>query len=180
MKGLILSLIVFAFYVLSTIVLSHLLHPRRHGRLLLYPIFAWIPVFFLLYVKTPADLLFLPPSWQAGNRTLDMAFGFFVYLLNCHSFFDFFFGFNGGFSMSLLLEILRADQQGMKAETLIAGYYNPDGTDKIYGWRVPQLVDKKYVVIEPHTNACRLTPKGRFLAGVAIVLKRILNLGEGG
>ncbi len=180
MKGLILSLMVFAGYVVSTMVLSHILRPQRHGRLLLFPIFAWMPVFFVLYLKTPADLWVLPPSWMASRPWLDMTFGWFVYALNCHSFFDFFYGFNGGFSMSILLEILRTGPQGLQTDTLIEGYYNPDGTDKIYAWRVPQLVVKKYVLLDPHSGAAALTAKGRLLARVAILLKRILNLGEGG
>ena len=180
MKGLIVSLIVFALYVLSTVVLSQIIRPRRHGKLLLFPIFGWMPAYFLLFFLTPADFYFLPDGWMAQPTWLDAAFGFVVYALNCHSFFDFFFGFNGGFSMSLMLEILRAGPQGATSEQIIKGYYNEDGTDKIYGWRVPRLVETGYVRIEPETGACQLKPKGLAITRLAIALKRMLNLGAGG
>ena len=180
MKGLIVSLIIFVLYVLSTIVLSHLLKPRRHGKVLLYPIFAWLPVYFILFYGTPADFYILSPAWMAKTRWLDAAFGAIVYLLNCHSFFDFFFGFNGGFSMSLLLEVLRSGSSGVDSETIIRGYYNADGTDKIYSWRVPGLVEKGYLQIQPGTGQCQLTTKGRNLARITLLLKRLLNLGAGG
>ncbi|HBA83879.1 MAG TPA: hypothetical protein DCZ95_07290 [Verrucomicrobia bacterium] len=180
MKGLIVSLIIFAVYVLSTIVLSHILKPKTHGKILLYPIFAWMPVYFLVYFLTPANFPGLPSAWMAKTVWLDVTFGFVVYVLNCHSFFDFFYGFNGGFSMSLMLEILRAEPSGIVSDEIVKGYYNPDGTDKIYGWRVPHLIETGCIRIEPATGACRLTTKGLVIARTAIALKGMLNLGAGG
>lgn len=180
MKGLLLSLATFACYVLSTMVLSHVLRPRRHGRLLLFPIFGWIPVYVAAFLLTPADLGFLERPWMVTSRGLDLAYGLVVYLLNCHSYFDFFFGFNGGFSMSLLLEIARAGKDGIPTPDLAAGYFTADGLDKIYGWRLPRLQETGYLRIEPATGCCQLTPKGIATARLALALKRMLNLGAGG
>ena len=129
---------------------------------------------------TPADLGFLPRAWTASLPAVDLLYGLVVYFLNAHSYIDFFFAFNGGFSMSLMLELLQAGEKGLSTEEIISGYRLPDGGDKIYGWRLPRLEETGYITIDPQTNVCRLTAKGRVVAALTRILKRFLNLGRGG
>jgi hypothetical protein len=180
MKGLIVSLAIFVLYVISTMLLAHVLKPKRHSKLFFPAAAAWSPVYFLVYFLTPADLGFLAPAWMAKPLWLDAVYGYVVFLLNAHSYIDFFFGFNGGFSMSLMLELLRSGERGLATANLVGRYRRADGVDTIYGWRLPRLAETGYIAMDPQSGVCRLTGKGRAVARLTWLLKRILNLGAGG
>lgn len=180
MKGLVLSLVVFAGYALSIILLSHILRPKRHGRLFLFGAAGWTPVYFCLFLATPDDLYILSRGWMCSIRWLDLVYGYVVFILNCHSLMDCFFGFNGGFSTSLMRELLRAGPTGLSTQETIALYRRPNGTDAIYGWRVPRLEQTGYLVVDRATGMCRLTAKGRVVARLTSLCKRALDLGAGG
>ncbi len=180
MKGLLISLVTFALCVLSTAVLSHIVRTEKHSRVFLPAFAGWSPVYFALFFLTPDNLGFLPAAWTCHARWLDATYGFVVYLLNCHSYLDFFFAFNGGFSMSVMLEILRTGPDGARTDALVAKYVRPDGFDKIYGWRLPRLEESGMITIDREAGTCALTGTGRKVARLALFLKRCLNLGEGG
>jgi hypothetical protein len=180
MKGLILSLAFFVLYVLSTAAISHLGRFERHSKLFLPAIAIWIPIYFAAYFLTPATLGFLSAPWMATHRMLDAICGCAVLLLNIHSYIDFFFGFNGGFSTSMMLLLLAREPRGATAEELIAEYRDKDGRDKIHGWRLPRLAETGYLRIDPHTQVCTLTDRGRTVARFTRFLKTILTLGRGG
>ena len=122
MKGLIISLAVFAGYVIITAILSHFVRPQRHSRLF----FPAAPPFILLYIfvfwVTPRDLFFLSAGWIGEPAWLDAISGLVIFILNCLSYIDWFFGFNGGFSMSLLLELWRTANKGLSTDELVRRY----------------------------------------------------------
>ena len=180
MKGLILSVVVFVLYVLGTMVASHLLKPSHYSRVFVPGLVIGPVVLVVLYFLTPADLGFLSPGWQADRAWLDIFYGCLVFLLNGHSYIDFFFGFNGGFSMSVMLEILRRQPRAAKTDEIVRCYLRPDGFDKIYGWRLPRLADSGMITIDREKGTCRLTDPGRRVALFARFCKRWLNVGEGG
>jgi hypothetical protein len=180
MKGLILSLLVFVLYVISTAIVSHLVRFERHSRLFLPAIAIWIPIYFAAYFLTPATLGFLSTPWMATHRMLDAIFGCAVLLLNIHSYIDFFFGFNGGFSTSIMLLLFRSGVEGATTEELIGAYRCPDGTDKIHGWRLPRLIETGWIRLDPATGGCNLTSKGLAVARLSGWLKGLLCLGKGG
>ena len=180
MKGLVLSAAVFLAYCLAAVILSHFMRPQRHSGLFVRLAVFGAAAYLGLHVLTSRDLGVLPPAWTADPRWLDMATGLGVLLLNIHSFVDFFFGFNGGFSTSLLLNLLRVHPRPLRTSDLVARYRSPSGFDKIIGWRLPALVRDGYLRIDVTTDACGLTPRGRRIAFVTRMLKRILNLGKGG
>jgi hypothetical protein len=76
--------------------------------------------------------------------------------------------------------LLAREPKGSSAEELIAEYRDPEGRDKIHGWRLPRLAETGYLDIDPHTRICTLTKKGRNLARFTRFLKSLLNLGRGG
>lgn len=180
MKGLLLSFVCFTFAVLATMIVSHLTRPRNYSRVLLPTLLAGAPAYGLAYLLTPADLGFLAPRWLAHPAWVDAIFGVVVYLLNAHSYYDFFWAFNGGFSMSVLWEILRRGPQGARTQDLVACYVRTDGVDKIYGWRLPRLAESGMIEIDETAGLCRLTPRGLSIAHFTHFWKRFLNLGEGG
>ena len=180
MKGLLLSLAVFVLYVISTAIVSHFGRFERHSRLFLPAVVIWSPIYFALYALTPRDLGFLSERWIAMHRAPDAIYGYFVLLLNVHSYIDFFFGFNGGFSTSLMLKLLRAGDRGMTSEEILGHYRMTDGTDKIFGWRVPRLIETGYLTKDRATGRYSLTRKGLLVAQIGYFCKRLLNLGKGG
>ncbi len=180
MKGLILSVAVFIVYVLASMILCHCIRPRKPLPVLAGAALAGLPAYALAFWLTAPDLGFLPPAWRTAWSGFDAVCGAGVYLLNCHSYIDFFFGFNGGFSMSMMLAIRRAEKGELRMEELCARYILPDGFDRIYSWRLPRLRQAGLITIEPDTGVCRLTPKGARVARVGWFFKRLLNLAEGG
>jgi len=180
MKGIILSCAIFTAYVVLTAIVSHFARFQRHSRLFIPAALIAVPVFLAAYRFTPADLWFLPPPWQAARAWLDAALGVLILLLNIHNYIDWFFGFNGGFSTSMMLLLLAREPKGATAAELIAEYHRADGTDKIHGWRLPRLAETGWLRIDPSTQICTLTDKGRALARFTRFLKTVLTLGRGG
>lgn len=180
MKGLLLSGYVFIVFVFVTALISHIGRFTRHSRLFIPATAISLPIYLLLYWTTPPSLGAIPEQWHATRPWLDASFGLFVLLLNIHNYGDWFFGFNGGFSTSLMLLIAGRKERGVTARELIAEYHDKDGRDKIHGWRIPRLVETGYLAQEEGTGRYRLTEKGAQLARVTRLLKRILNLGRGG
>ncbi|MCS6771607.1 MAG: hypothetical protein NZ740_06230 [Kiritimatiellae bacterium] len=176
MKGLILSAAVFVLFVPVSALLCHILHIRRHGKLFFPMMAASAPLYLGLYYMTPPDLGFLGTAWQATHEWVDALTGCLILLLNIHSFIDYFFAFNGGFSTSLMLLL---DKKPRTTAELVAEYKGKNGFDKIYGWRIPFLVSKGYAVLE-NDRTLRLTSRGIRAAKIGIFAKRFLNLGKGG
>jgi len=180
MKGLIVSTLVFVLYVVMTAFFSHFLRPDRHSKIFLPGILFSILLYFGIYIRSSADLGFIPPAWIAHYSRLDFLLGFVILMLNIHSYIDWFFGFNGGFSTSLILLLHRAGNNGMQVEEVIARYHGEGGMDKIYGWRLPRLEQTGYIKIDEASGICTLTLKGRLAAATTRRIKRALNLGAGG
>lgn len=180
MKGLVISLALFVIYVLVTIVLSHGLRARHHAKLFFYAALVFTPIYFILFALTPSDCFILPTTWLSDVAWLNLTVGYLVFLLNCHSYIDFFYGFNGGFSTSLLLEMLRTGDPGLDTDHFVRRFHCADGTDKIFGWRLPGLKASGYIRQDEQTGMYQLTRKGSVVARLAWFLKRLLNLGAGG
>lgn len=180
MKGLLLSAFVLVGYVISVAVAARLVRFERKMTLYMAVFAIWIPLYFIAYLATPPNVWILPESWSRVPWELDLAYGFVVFALNVNNSMDVFFGLNEGFSTCLLLEIHRGGPRGLTTDELGATFRSPDGTDKIYAWRLPRLEASGYLVIDPTTGTCRLTGKGLWLARIAWWGKRILNLGPGG
>ena len=196
-----LSVLVFVLYVGCAAVAAHVLRPRGYLRL-----FALVSVpcgvaYFILYAVTPPDLYFLPLAWTCSDRYFDMAYGFVVFLLNCHNFVDYFFATCSGFSVSLLVAILNAGGRSITTADLSAKFkldsetgsgrvapgvgpvdmpVTPDDSDRIYAWRLPFLVKLGWIQKDPRTEHYSLTGTGRTIARIVHGLKRSMNLGEGG
>lgn len=180
MKGLLISIVTFLAYIVFTILVSHFCGIKRHGRLFFRAVALWSPVYFILYFVTPQNVWILPASWAGTPQWLDVLYGFAIYLLNCHSYIDFFFGFTGGFSMSLMRDVLLSGTRGRPTAELVAGFLTPDGEDKVYRRRIPHLAEAGMIVVENPGQLCRATLKGKRWALILSFTKKILNLSKGG
>lgn len=179
MKGLLLSLLLFLLYIISSVILSHLLKPQRHSKLFIPLTAIAIICFLFAYHFSSVSLGFLPTTWQATYPWLDIALGIVILLFNIHSYIDWFFGFNGGFSTSLMMLLLKNKGAGATYQDLLANYRTPTGDDKIHGWRLPRLEETGYLHIDSNSD-CLLTKKGKLVARIASVAKKIFSLGLGG
>lgn len=180
MKGFLLSFFIFVLYVIVTTIASHFIKPQRHSYFFLRFLAPMIFIFLLAYYFTPPTLWILDPSWEANYAWIDMILGLIILLLNAHSYIDWFFAFNGGFSTSLMLLLLDYEPQGATSQELINQYYSTSGTDKIHSWRLPRLEATGYLKIDPETKICSLTKKGSLIARSSSMSKKLLNLGLGG
>jgi hypothetical protein len=201
MKGLILSLLVLAFNVGTVAAIAHVLRPKGYLYLFTVASLAWGVGYIILYAVTPQDLYFLPRAWMCSDQRFDLAYGFVVFLLNCHSFVDYFYATCGGFSVSLLVAILNAEDKGATTVDLSAKFkleseqtrrrvapgvgpvdtpVAPQESDRIYAWRLPMLVKRGWIQKDPTTGYYSLTNRGRMIARVVFGLKQSMNLGEGG
>ena len=117
---------------------------------------------------------------MSSSSLFDQLYGLIVFLLNCHSFVDCFYASCGGFSVSMLMAILKSDGRSITAPEMVAKFKSKTGTDRIYGWRIPYLEAKRHIYRDPETQSYKLTTKGRVIASLAFFAKRLMNLGEGG
>ena len=180
MKGLILSLAALLSFAAMAAVAARLVRLKRDLQLLVYMTPLGAAVYFILFAVTPPDLYFLPETWMCSSARLDRIYGFVVYALNCHTLIDCLSASCGGFSVSLLIIMLRHHGQPTSTDTFIAKFTLADQTDSIYGWRLPHLEQRGYIRRDPDTGGYSLTRKGRVVAVAALGLKRLMNLGEGG
>jgi len=180
MKGLLLSLVGLLAFAVSTIAIARFVRLPRQLKLLIWMTPIGAVAYFLLYASTPPNLHFLADRWMCSNSTLDLWYGFVVYILNCHTLIDCISGSCGGFSVSLLVIFLGAPNQTASTAEVIAKFKLGDETDSIYAWRLPHLEKHGYVLKGPATRTYSLTTEGRLVARIALGLKRLMNLGEGG
>lgn len=180
MKGILISIIVFVVYVIYTIIVAHFGKIKRYGRLFFPAVALWSPLYFLLYFMTPRNVWILPDTWLGEPEWLEITYGYVIYLLNCHSYIDFFFGFTGGFSTSLLREILLSGAHGRTTDEIAAGFQTTGGEDKIYQRRIPHLAESGMITVSGGNQMCRATAKGKRWAVILSFAKRTLNLDKGG
>lgn len=180
MKGLLLSFLIFFLYVVTTTIASYFLKPQRHSSLFVGLLVPTIFIFLLSYYLAPSDLWILTPPWEAHYIWADVLLGLLILLLNAHSYMDWFFAFNGGFSTSLMLLLLRYEPQGTTSNQLISHYFSADGIDKIHAWRLPRLEETGYLKIDPETKICSLTKQGKYVASLSSKAKNLFSLGLGG
>ena len=180
MKGLLVSLLALALYVVSAVIAAHLLHPKRPLYLFALVAAGWGVGYSILYALTPQDFWFLPRAWMCSSTPLDFFYGLIVLALNCHTLIDCLSASCGGFSVSLLVVMFRAGEKPVTTDALVAKFKLGDQADTIYGWRLPHLERRGYLHRDATTGHYSLTSKGRVTAVIAHCLKRMMNLGKGG
>jgi hypothetical protein len=180
MKGLIVSVVALLLFAVMAAVAAHLVRLRRKLQLFVYMAPVGAAAYFILFAVTPSDLYFLPAAWTCSSEQLDLFYGFVVYVLNCHTLIDCLSASCGGFSVSLLIILLRHGGETVSTGALVARFKLAGEADSIYAWRLPHLEKRGYIRRDLQTGGFALTAKGRVVATTAYGLKRLMNLGEGG
>lgn len=180
MKGLVLAAICFAAFILMSAAASHVVRPKRMLNLFV-ACFAFLVLFYILvYLRTPANLFFLPPPLESRHQVVDLLYGCVVFSFFFHSFLCSYYVLGEGLSTCFLSALREAEPRGMTKDEVVGLFRRSDGTDKIIGWRLPRLAAKGYIKPDQTGASYVLTPKGVAVARLAYALKRLLNLGAGG
>ena len=77
-----------------------------------------------------------------------------------------------------MVELEKAGDTGLSMEELTAYFRGEAGADKIFGRRIPNLLQGGYIV--KRDEIISLTRRGRNVARITLFLKRLVCAGEGG
>ena len=180
MKSLVLALLSLACYVIHTMAVCHFGRPKRHVHVFHGLLRVWLVILIVTYSVTPSNLWVLPHSPSEEFTVLGLIYSAACLVLGAFSYMALFYGLNGGFSTSLLLELWKRSPSGLTTQDILDLFHDPSGTDKIYAWRLPRLTECGYLTTDPASARIRLTPKGRTAARLGRLMKWFLHLGEGG
>jgi hypothetical protein len=178
MKGLVLALLWFVIFLAATVILLRVGPGRKPFRMFLAAFAATLPLYALSHFCTPPDLYVLPDRMREGCAAVDFAYGLGVYALLVHNFWDFVYAGPMGFSAGLMVDLECAGETGRTTDDLIAYFNAGEGTDRIFGRRIPNLIAGGYLLEEG--GALTLTNKGRLIAAMTRILKKLICAGEGG
>ena len=161
MKGILLSFLFFCILVMTIASILHINRPSRAGKTFWIVFWMLSPFYFLAHVLTPSDLWFLPKTLLSNSAFIDMFFGFFVFALNFHSFLDFFFAVNGGFSTCLTMEISRNRGKSATPAELLEKFHQNGDQAGIQNYRIINLLKGGYILLNNTTSCFELTAKGK-------------------
>lgn len=178
MKGLILALVWLLLFCAVTMCALRTRRWEKPFKVFLVIFGATLPLYWLSYRLTPPDLWLLPPGAAESCGWVDFWYGLLVYALLFHNFWDFVYAGPMGFSAGLMVELERAGEEGLSREELIDYFRGESGMDRIFGRRLPNLVEGRYIVVRDGKMV--LTGKGRAVAALTAFLKNLLSAGEGG
>ena len=175
MKGILLAL--FSFLVLLA---AAILSVRSYrGRKYFYFFLAEFPFaclfFLLLHRVLPDNLGCLPPTWLEPSPLVDIGNGFLILLLLFHMMWDAAYAFVlTGFTSELFVRMRQGNQGGFSVEALVRAFGGDREVDDILEWRIPNLLNSRYVSAEG--DHFRLTQRGKWIARFAFFLKRLFNM----
>lgn len=175
MKGIALALLSFALLVGLSVVLLRRYRGRKHYRVLLAAFATASAAYVGAHVATPADLGVFAERWLEPNRAVDIANGAVLLALLFHSYWDTLYtAVLTGFSANLLVVL---DREGGLGIDEVVRIYGADGADDhLVARRVRGLVEDGYLAAtRPQDGSVRLTPKGRAMACLVKILKRLLT-----
>lgn len=177
MKSILVAFLSFLFLVATVLVMLRCYRGRKYFRILIAGFVLSIPFYIFLYRLSPSNFYFFPTSLLEPNRRMDFWNGLILLFLSFHTFWDFCYtsAFTG-FSSNLLVILSRTGK--MSEAQILDLYAAKGGLDGILSWRLPNLVQGKYLK-EDH-GRYSLLAKGRTVALITRSLKRLLALGEGG
>lgn len=179
MKGIVLGLISFVFFLCVSVLLLRVRLWKKHFQALLLASASGLAFYALGYLYTPVNLWFLPAGWLEPSSAVDCFNGFLLLALIIHCFWDFLYVFAiTGFSTGLLIRVSRFMPDGTTVEDLVETYRGCGGMDNIFARRIPKLIQGGY--IRQDGGYLRLTSKGRAFGFTVLAIRKLLNVREGG
>ena len=136
--------------------------------------FACLFYSFLFY-RLPENLFFLPSSWLEPHPLIDFTNGFLILLLLTHLLWDAAYAIAlTGFSSELMIRLYRQKEGGLSVGEAMKGFGSDQEADRLLQWRLPNLLNCKYVSRDGDTF--RLLSRGKKVATFALFLKRLFKM----
>ena len=171
LKGVVISAALTILWIVFQILIVHLRKPRRTFLVLCLLFTATVPIFPLVYLLAPSDLIALPSTYARPSPALGMITGFIAHLLFFFAYVEFFYYVERSVTLRILVEVAR--RPGCILDDIRTLY------------RVETMVEERLNVmrengfIELMDGFWKLTQKGRFFARTFTFFRRILNLEAG-
>jgi len=183
LKGLIIGFFCFILFLTIHVLIFHFLGPfEKRFRIIKNIFFALIPVYIVLYILIPADILVLMPADQhltskavlTLSKILNFSVGFMLYAFLFMGYCQFYFIVDRSVSARILIEIENSPEKKLTFEGIAKAY---DMEDKIKR-EIEDLLNVKF--IKEENGYYRTLPRGYLYSSMIMFLKKFLNLGRGG
>ncbi len=175
MKGTLLSLISFILLVVLSCLSLRVYRGKKYFYIFLIEFLFACLFYSLLFCYLPEDLHFLPPWLREPSRSVDFGNGLLILLLLFHMMWDAAYAFIlTGFTSELFVRLFQKNRQGLSLEELVKGFGGDEEIDEILAWRLPNLLNCKYISAEG--NQFRLLNRGRRVARFGLFLKKVFNM----
>jgi hypothetical protein len=170
LKGLLLSGLLVAIWVVVQGVVFHVVAPRKAFSSMVGAFAPTVPIYFLLYYVTPADLGLLPPEFVGMDWRLGLGNGLVVHVLLFLTAGLFYSHADRSITIRLLIELARAPEQRLTLAEMQATC----GVEVLMQDRLDIMVRNGFLAASGDRFV--LTSKGLVGGSVGWVARRILRI----
>lgn len=185
LKAYLIGLFCFMLFLILHVIIFRRFELKERFKTLVYIFFTLFPVYTLLYILIPYDLVAVVPSepikphlplWliYALSGTSNFLGGLMLYVFLFLGYCQFYFIVDRSISVRIMIELENAPQKKLSYDEIKRVY----DFDEILSRRLQHMLDSKY--IEKNSGYYINTKKGRLEARALKFLKEFLNLGKGG
>lgn len=184
-KAYLIGIFCFILFLILHVIIFRKFNLEERFQTLVKIFFSLIPVYILLYILIPYDLVSLVPSepikphlplWliETLSGVFNFLGGLMLYVFLFLGYCQFYFIVDRSISVRVMIELENSPEKKLSCEEIKRVY----GFDEILSKRLKHMLDSKYIV--ENSGYYMNTKKGRFEARVLKFLKEFLNLGKGG
>ena len=171
LKGIVLSAGLISLWIAVHILVIQIFRPKLVFQMSTKLFAATIPLFFLIYLFTPADLYVLPEQYCRASSVLGILNGLLVHFLLCYSWWQFFFPVDRSLTLRILVEYSRAPGGSLTYEHLRSIY----SFDQIIERRMDDMLQNGYIN-DAGEGRYILTRQGELMAKAFLVFRKIFKV----
>lgn len=184
-KAYLIGFFCFIFFLILHVIIFRKFELKERFKTLLNIFFSLFPMYILLYILIPYDIVAVVPSepvkphlplWliEMLSNAVNFSSGLMLYVFLFLGYCQFYFIVDRSISVRVMIELENSTDKKLSFEE-VKKIYN---FNEILSRRLEHMMGSKYIVED--SGYYRNTPKGRFEANVFKFLKDFLNLGKGG
>ena len=173
MKGLALAALAFALLVAGSVSALHFHRGGKEFKVFLAAFAGSVGLYAGAFWLVPADLGFVPVSWQETSPVVDFWNGLLLLALVFHGYWSFCYFACVSPSMSVLVDLRERGREGMSPGEALAMQGSDEPVNLIFQRRLPKLIRGGYVTEE--AGAYRLLSRGGRVAALGSFLKKLIN-----
>ena len=173
MRGLALAALAFALLVAGSVTALHVYRGGKEFKVFLAAFAGSVVLYAGAFSLLPADLGFLPVSWQETSPVVDFWNGLLILALVFHGYWSFCYFACVSPSMSVLVDPRVRGREGMSPGEALAMQGSDGPVNLIFQRRLPKLIRGGYVREE--AGAYRLLSRGARVAALGSFLKKLIN-----